>query len=169
MLTSAQESIAWGQHPLGLAQAIFVVWQSDCVHFCTRIDCLGTASPWSSTSSLIMWQSDCAYFCTRIDCLGTAPLGLAQAVLVAWQSDCAYFCSRIDCQGTASPWSSTSSPLMCGNLIVLTSAQESIAGGQHPLGLAQAILVAWQSDCAYFCIRTECQGTASPWSSTSNP
>ena len=120
-------------------------------------------------AAFVMWQSDCAHFCTRIDCLGAASLGLAQAILVAWQSDCACFCTGIDCLGTASPWSSTRSPCCSGNLIVLTSAQESIVWGQHPLGLAQAFLVAWQSDCAYFCTRIDWQGAAPPWSSTSSP
>jgi hypothetical protein len=49
-----------------------------------------------------------------------------------------------------------------GNLIVLTSAQESIVRGQHPFGPSQAAFVVWQSDCAYFCTRIDCQGTAPP-------
>jgi hypothetical protein len=58
--------------------------------------------------------------------------------------------------------------LSAWHLIVLASPQESIARGQYPLGLAQAILVVWQSDCAHFCTRIECQRTAPPWSSTSS-
>jgi hypothetical protein len=83
VLASAQESIARGQHPLGLAQALLVVWQTDCVVFTSAQESIAR---------------------------GQHPLGLAKAILVAWQSDCACFCTRIDCQGTASPWSSTSSP-----------------------------------------------------------
>ena len=53
-----QENNVWKKYPLDLAQWILVVWQSDCVHVCTRIDCLGRAHPWSSTSNLFvmaMW------------------------------------------------------------------------------------------------------------------
>jgi hypothetical protein len=45
VLTSAQESIVWEDHTLGLAQAILDLWQSDCLYFCTRIDCMGGAHP----------------------------------------------------------------------------------------------------------------------------
>jgi hypothetical protein len=59
--------------------------------------------------------------------------------------------------------------MLRGNLIVFTSAQESIVWEEHILGLAQAILVVWQSDCDYLCTRIDCLGTAPPCSSTSNP
>jgi len=35
-------------------------------------------------------------------------------------------------------------------------AQDSIARGQYPLGLAQADLDAWQSDCIHFYSRIDC-------------
>ena len=140
MLTSAQESIARGQHTLGLAQALLVAWQSDCACFRIRIDCQGTASHWSSTSNpccVAIWLC----------------LLLRQNRL----------------PGNSTPLVSHKQSLLHGNLIVLTSGQESIVREQHPLGLAQAILVVWQSDCADFCTSIDCQNTASPWSSTSNP
>ena len=59
--------------------------------------------------------------------------------------------------------------MLCGNLIVFTSAQESIVWEEHTLDLAQAVLVAWQTDCAYFCTGIDCLGVAHPWYSTAFP
>jgi hypothetical protein len=50
--------------------------------------------------------------------------------------------------------------LLRGNLIVFTSAQRSVVWGQHPFGPAQATLLAWQSDCAHFCTKSDCPGGA---------
>ena len=133
-----QESIVRGQHSLGLAQAAFVVWQSDCAT--SAQEPIGTASHWSSTSNpccVAIWL-----------CL---------------------LLPKNRLPGNSIPLVYHKQSLLCGILIVLASAQESIARGQHPFGLAQAAFVVWQSDCARFCTRIDCQGRASLLSRTSNP
>ena len=70
VVTSAQESIVWAEHTLGLVQAVRVAWQSECV--CT------------SAQESIVW--------------GEHTLGLAHAILVAWQCHCAACCKGIDCR-----------------------------------------------------------------------